>query len=137
MFFNDIPNDTDDIIDECNDIRYHDEEENQISNFKLKEKICDSVVAMLLNLQIINSIEEIEGIQIHFGYIFTKKNGELEALLRATYKENVYYLAVQHSKIMLLNMDEKLFIGIVLKTITYHECLEDFKTSVMTLKGPK
>ena len=137
MYINDIPNDTDDIMDKSNDFPNNNKEENQINNIELKENICDSVVAMLLNLKAINSIEEIGGIQIQFGYIFTKENGELEALLKATYKEKVYYLAVQHGNILLLNMDEKLFINTILKTRTYHKCLENSEISIMTLKGPK
>lgn len=133
MYINDIPNDTDDMMDKANDLSNNNNEVNQINNFKLKEKICDTVVAILLNLKIIKNIEEIGGTQIQFGYLFTKENGELETLLKAIYEEKTYYLAIHHGETILLNTDEQLFNYIVKETIAYHKCLKNSEMSIMTL----
>ena len=54
---------------------------NKITNSKLKQNIADNIVKILLNNKLLDDSKLIN-LQIQYGYIFTKDDGVLEALMK-------------------------------------------------------
>lgn len=98
-------------------------EKNQMANASIKEKIASLAIKTLETNQIVTK-EDLEEIRVNFGYIFTKEDGALEALLYVlTKSQNKYYFAVQKEKLLLLNMNEELFKETVDNMKNLYECL--------------
>lgn len=97
---------------------------NEISNSKLKQNLSDATVQLLLNNKLINETE-LSGFQIQFGYIFTKEDGVLEALMKTICNEKTFYFACQKGSLMLININENQYN----ETINYmkdsHSCLKN------------
>lgn len=96
---------------------------NQINNLKLKEHIGTIAIKTLLSNNIISQ-ENLVNIRVNFGYVFTKNDGKLEALLCVlTEKQDKYYFAIQNEKLMMININEELFEATVNNMKQLHECL--------------
>jgi len=98
-------------------------EENQINNEELKLEIGNHAIKLLLSQKLITE-ENIKDIKISYGYIFTLKDGNIEALFKATHNENTYYFAFQKLQLKLLNINESLYKTLVLNMKDLHECLK-------------
>lgn len=100
-------------------------EVNQISNTKVKEEIGTIAVKTLLANKIITQ-EDLINIKVSYGYIFTKEDGMIEALLYLLTPNQVkYYFAVQNGKVMLININEALFNVTVANMKDLHECIRN------------
>lgn len=99
---------------------------NQINNSGMKEKISTLAIKTLLSNQIITQ-EDLTNIRVDFGYIFTKEDGMLEALLYVlTKSQNKYFFAAQNGKLMMLNINEEFFNETVSNMKNLHECLKSY-----------
>lgn len=97
---------------------------NQIHNANLKERISSLAVKLLLDNKIITE-EERAHIKATYGYVFTKADGMVEALLYLTTEnQNKYYFAVQKEKLLRININEDLFNQTVMNMRNLHECLK-------------
>ena len=98
---------------------------NQIRNTNLQQKIGTLAVRMLLDNNIITQ-EELKNIKVNFGYLFTKEDGMIEALLYLmTENQNKYFFAVQKEKVLRININEELFKQTVMNMKKLHECLNN------------
>ena len=97
-------------------------EKNEINNSKLKLNIADATVQMLLNLKLIVE-NELPYFQIQFGYIFTKEDGTLEALMKTICDEKIFYFAYQKGSLMLVNINENQYNETIEYMKTNHSCL--------------
>jgi len=96
---------------------------NQINNIKIKEQIGSIAIKTLLTNQIITQ-DDLVNIKVVFGYLYSKEDGVLEALLYVlTEKQNKYYFAVQNEKILMININEEIFNVTVANMKELHECL--------------
>ena len=97
---------------------------NEISNSKLKQNIADATVRVLLNNNLIVE-NELQNYQIQFGYIFTKEDGALEALMKAICNDKVFYFACQKGSLMLINVTENQYNETINYMKANHVCLND------------
>ncbi|MBQ9319018.1 MAG: DUF4272 domain-containing protein [Bacilli bacterium] len=97
---------------------------NEIRNSILKQNVADTVVQMLLNLKLIDE-KELSNFQIQFGYIFTKVDGVLEALMKAICNNKIFYLACQKGSVMLININENQYNYTINYMKEYHPCLNE------------
>lgn len=95
---------------------------NEINNSRLKQNIAKTTVQVLLNNKLIVE-NDLPNFQIQFGYIFTKEDGALEALMKTICNEKIFYFACQKGSLMLININENQYN----ETINYmkdnHSCL--------------
>ena len=97
---------------------------NEISNSKLKQNLADSSVQVLLNNKLINE-SELSNFQIQFGYIFTKEDGVLEALMKTICNEKIFYFACQKGSLMLININENKYNETINYMKANHSCLKN------------
>lgn len=97
---------------------------NEISNSNLKQNIADATVGVLLNNNLIVE-NELQNYQIQFGYIFTKEDGVLEALMKAICNDKVFYFAFQKGSLMLINITENQYNETINYMKANHVCLND------------
>ena len=97
---------------------------NEISNSKLKQNIANATVGVLLNNKLIVE-NELQNYQIQFGYIFTKEDGILEALMKAICNDKVFYFACQKGSLMLINITENQYNETINHMKANHVCLND------------
>lgn len=98
-------------------------ETNQINNVRIKEQIGTLAIKTLLTNQIITQ-EDLVNIKVNFGYVFSKEDGVLEALLYVlTEKQNKHFFAVQNEKLLMININEEMFKATVTNMRELHECL--------------
>lgn len=102
-------------------------ETNQINNTSLKEDICNRVVQVLLNNKLITE-EELKGVSVSFGYIFTKPNGVLEGLFKASSSDKTFYFALQNGSLSLININDTMFNDTVSHMKEFHPCLNEEPT---------
>ena len=76
---------------------------NEINNSRLKQNIAEAAVGVLLKNKLIID-NELSNFQIQFGYIFSKEDGVLEALMKTICNEKVFYFACQKGSLMLINI---------------------------------
>ena len=97
---------------------------NEINNTKLTKSIADTTVQVLLSNNLITN-EELNTYNVQFGYIFTKTDGVLEALIKTSCNGKTFYFACQKGSLMLININEEQYI----QTINYmkenHPCLNE------------
>ena len=89
---------------------------NQIYNKKLKSKIGNTAVSILLEHDMITE-DDLLKISLNVGYMFTTEEDELEALFAVTCAEKVFFFAVQDGKLMYININQEMFN----QTVTYME----------------
>lgn len=97
---------------------------NEINNSKLRQNIASVAVQVLLNNKLIIE-NELTGFVIEFGYIFTKEDGVLEALMKANCNEKVFYFACQKGSLMLININENQYNEAIAHMKNNHACLND------------
>lgn len=95
---------------------------NQINNTNLKMFFANKVVDFLLDNKLIEE-NWLKNLKIEFGYIFTKIDGEIEALLKVISNEKEFYFAIQNNSIKYIIINDQQY----KETIDYmkenHECL--------------
>lgn len=99
-------------------------EKNEINNSQLKQNLADATVQVLLNNKLIIE-NELSNFQIQFGYIFTKEDGVLEALMKTICNEKIFYFACQKGSFMLININENQYNETINYMKNYHTCLND------------
>lgn len=99
-------------------------EVNEIKNLKLKQNIADNIVQTLLNNNLITE-NDLVNLQIQFGYIFTKDDGVLEALIKAICNNKTFYFACQKGKLMLINITDIQYNQTIDNMKEYHPCLNE------------
>lgn len=97
---------------------------NEMRNSKLKQSIADIIVQMLLNMKLITE-NELPSFQIQFGYIFTKEDGVLEALMKIICNNKTFYFASQKGSVMLVNINEVQYNQTINYMKEYHSCLNE------------
>lgn len=99
-------------------------ETNEINNIKLTQNIADTTIQVLLSNNLITK-EELNTYKVQFGYIFTKTDGVLEALIKTVCNGKTFYFACQKGSLMLININEEQYV----QTINYmkenHPCLNE------------
>ena len=99
-------------------------EKNEIKNTDLKQNIANSIVQILLDNNLILE-NELVNLQIQFGYLFTKEDGVLEALMKTTCNNKTFYFALQKGNIMLININDIQYNQTIDYMIDYHPCLKE------------
>lgn len=99
---------------------------NQISNTKLKQKISNTATYLLFTKKLIGENELKNGVQVEYGYIFSKEDGSTEALLKIYFNSDskIFYFGVQNENITMLNIMEVQYVDLVRRIIDCHECLK-------------
>jgi hypothetical protein len=92
-------------------------ETNQIDNKRIKEGLGDAALASLKQGE---HYDELAGLQLEFGYLFTIEDHGLEALFRITTDKQTIYFAAQKNKLMMLNIDEAQFNAYTRAWYEYH-----------------
>ena len=62
---------------------------NEAKNSKLKQNVSNNIIQILLNNKLITD-NELTNLTIEFGYIFTKDDGVLEALMKTSCNNKVF-----------------------------------------------
>ena len=78
---------------------------SEINNIKLTQNIADTTIQVLLSNNLITK-EELNTYKVQFGYIFTKTDGVLEALIKTVCNGKTFYFACQKGSLMLININE-------------------------------
>ena len=68
---------------------------------------------------------ELPSFQIQFGYIFTKEDGVLEALMKIICNNKTFYFASQKGSVMLININEVQYNQTINYMKEYHSCLNE------------
>lgn len=97
---------------------------NEINNSKLKQNIADAIIQILLNNKLIIE-NDLPNFQIQFGYIFTREDGGLEALMKTICNEKIFYFACQKGSLMLININENQYNETINYMKTNHSCLNN------------
>lgn len=97
---------------------------NEINNSRLKQNIAEATIGVLLNNKLIID-NDLPNLQIQFGYIFSKEDGVLEALMKTICNEKVFYFACQKGSLMLININENQYNETVNYMKTNHSCLNN------------
>lgn len=97
---------------------------NEISNSELKQNIANATIQMLLNSKLISE-KQLANIQIQYGYIFTKDDGVIEALIKVICNEEVFYFACQKGSLMHININENQYNETINYMKNSHPCLDD------------
>ena len=97
---------------------------NEINNSRLKQNIAEAAVGVLLKNKLIID-NELPNFQIQFGYIFSKEDGVLEALMKTICNEKVFYFACQKGSLMLININENQYNETINYMKTNHSCLNN------------
>lgn len=95
---------------------------NQIYNTQLKEQLGNAAIATLIDDEIIDE-NEISGLGIRFGYIFTTDDNELEALYTVKCAGKTFYFSVRRDAIMIEDIDEDMFEKTVTEMKSCHPCI--------------
>ena len=95
---------------------------NEIKNTRLKQNISDIIIQTLLNNNLIID-NELSSLQIQFGYIFTKDNGVLEALIKVVNNNKTFYFAVQKGELLLININDIQYNQTIDYMKEHHYCL--------------
>ena len=97
-------------------------EVNQIFNRNLKNQIGNAAIGILLENELIKE-DELYSVGLNVGYMFTTEEDELEALFSITCSEKVFFFAVQHDRLMLINIDQAMFDQTLSDMEKYHPCI--------------
>lgn len=97
---------------------------NEAKNSKLKQNVSNNIIQILLNNKLITD-NELTNLTIEFGYIFTKDDGVLEALMKIICNNKVFYFACQNSKLMHINISEIEYNKTIDYMKKYHSCLNE------------
>lgn len=99
-------------------------EKNEINNSKLKQNIANAAVQILLNNKLINE-NELSDFKIQFGYLFTKDNSTIEALIKTNCNNKSFYFACQKGSLMLININEIQYNQTINYMREHHSCLNN------------
>lgn len=123
-----------------NNMVYEDEklkkEINQINNNKLKSNIANLTANLLLNQNIILQ-EELINLSINYGYIYTKENGEIEALFKTICNAKTNYLAIQKNKLSIISISEEQYNKVIKDMISFHPCLRNDVSDELSEKSQR
>lgn len=97
---------------------------NEINNSKLKQNIANATIQVLLNNKLIIE-NQLPNFQIQFGYIFTKEDGVLEALIKIICDGKTFYFACQKGSLMLININENQYNGTINYMKNNYSCLNN------------
>ncbi len=95
---------------------------NEAKNSKLKQNVSNNIIQILLNNKLITD-NELTNLTIEFGYIFTKDDGVLEALMKTSCNNKVFYFACQNGKLIHININEIEYNQTIDYMKKYHSCL--------------
>ena len=99
-------------------------EVNKILDRKLKNELGNTAIGILLDNQIIKE-DDLNNLALNVGYLFSTEENELEALFSVTCAEKIFYFAVQHNNLMLININQEMFDQTVSEMEKYHPCISD------------
>jgi len=103
-------------------------EKNEICNSKIKQTLADLSVHLLLSNKLIEE-NELLNFNLEFGYIFTKEDGNLEALMKAICNGKNFYFAYQKGSFMLISINESQYNETINYMKEYHPCINDISNS--------
>ena len=108
-------------------------EVNQIGNVGLVRDVLDKSLNFLMSKVQIDPATQ--NIQNEIGYIYTREDGFVEALFKFTLENgNVYRMALQENKILLLNIDEANYQDTIATMKKIHPCLNNVDVSETELQ---
>jgi len=81
-------------------------------------------ISLLLNNSFIQA-NNLENLTLHWGYIFTKTDGMLEAIFKIIYEERIFYFGIQNGNMTLININEQQYNEIIDYMKKNHECLNN------------
>ena len=99
-------------------------EQNQIYNSQLKENVVNTALGILVNNKLVTR-EDFNGLSVNIGYIFTKEDGQIEALFRTAFTDKLFFFALQNGKLMLIEINDDIYSQTVAKMQKDHPCLLD------------
>lgn len=95
---------------------------NQIFNRKLKNEMGNAAIALMLENNIITE-DDLCDIGLNVGYMFITEANELEALFSVACGEKIFYFAVQHDRLMPVQLNQEMFEQTVSDMKKYHPCI--------------
>jgi hypothetical protein len=84
----------------------HGKETNELNNKSLMEGLGNAALSTLKQGEHYNNLT---GLQVEFGYLFSIEGHGLEALFKMTTDKQTLYFAAQKSQLLMLNINETLF----------------------------
>lgn len=97
-------------------------ETNQIYNSGLKENIVNAAIGVLVNNNLITQ-EDFKGLGVHFGYMFSKDNDQIEALFKLNFPDKAFFFAVQEGKLMMVNINDQMYEQTIDYMKANHPCI--------------
>ena len=97
-------------------------ETNEMSNAKLKQNIADSILQILLSNKMIEE-NDIANSEVEFGYILTREDGRIDALVKAKCSDKRFYFTSQASALSLIDINDSIFAQTVKIMESKHSCL--------------
>lgn len=97
-------------------------ETNQMYNRELKEHLVNSAIGVLLDNELVTQ-EEFPGLSVTMGYLFSKDDGQLEALFAIGFTGKLFFFAVQNGKLMMVDINADMFHQTVEFYKANHPCL--------------
>ena len=95
---------------------------NQMYNRQIKEAIVNSAVGLLIENNLITR-EEFPTLSVNAGYVFSKDDGNIEALFRIAVTGKQFFFAVQDGKLMMVDINDAMFEQTVGYMKQNHPCL--------------
>ena len=95
---------------------------NQRFNTDITQTLFNTSIGMLISKEEISK-EDLSSISIHLGYLFSKEDGDLEALYRVTAADKTFFFALQKGELMAVNLDEDMYQMTISKMEEMHPCL--------------
>ena len=96
---------------------------NQIYNRELRQDLGNTSISILMQNELIKE-EELRNLAISVGYMFTTDEGQIEALFNISCGEKSFYFAAQKGKLMLVNINRKMYEQTISYMESCHECLK-------------
>ena len=81
---------------------------NELNNTELKERVANIALSMIKQDK---QYENLSGVTVEFGYLFSIDGHGLEGLLKVKTNLGTFYFAAQKDSILELNFTEELFKG--------------------------
>ena len=97
---------------------------NQAYNRELKENLANAAIGVLMQNDLMTQ-EDLKGLGISTGYLFTTDDNQVEGLFKITVAGKNYYFAAQKGKLMLVNINEDMYLQTIAHMEEYHPCLKN------------
>lgn len=95
---------------------------NQIYNREVKEYFANTALDVLIQNNLITE-EELKGLSVGWGYLFTTDEGQYEGLFQICLAGKEFYFAAQKGKLMVVNISREMFDQTIAYMRANHPCI--------------